>query len=37
METELFLKNVIEYYNGPTDENNLPDGIGSSISISGGK
>jgi hypothetical protein len=36
METELFFKNVIEYYKGSTDDNNLPDGIGAAVSMSGG-
>lgn len=36
METELFFENVIEFYNGPTDDENLPDGVGTAIAISGG-
>ena len=36
METELFFDTVIEFYNGPTDSDDFPHGVGSAISVSGG-
>ena len=36
METELFFDKVIEFYNGPEDNEGLPDGLGTAVAISGG-